>query len=174
MRPSKFTKPVFHKSKILPPKGFMAITLFGHVFVREEYWSYQVSSDFHKMQIWNRMKFHETIHIRQAAKEHDSWFIFYMKYLGYWIRNMFHCRFKNTVTYNCIPYEMEAYYKETYWKDEPDYNCDLLDRFKNIPYKLAIKITKESCLFRWNILDSLLCKNEEQISELISEYRKER
>lgn len=174
MKPSKFKEPVFHKSKILPPKGFMAITLFGHVFVREEYWTYQVSSDFHKMQIWNQMKFHETIHIRQAAKEHDSWFIFYMKYLGYWIRNLFHSGFHNNIAYNCIPYEMEAYYKQTYWKKEPDYNCSLLDKFKNISYKLAIKTMKESYIWRWNILDLLLYKNEEQINELISEYCKER
>lgn len=142
MRPSKFTKPVFHKSKILPPKGFMAITLFGHVFVREEYWSWQFMSDSRGL-CWSRMNYHETIHIRQAAKEHNSWFIFYMKYLGYWIRNMFHCGFKNYIAYKCIPYEMEAYYQERYFTNK-DYNCENLQKFKKFPYKEALKKAKDS------------------------------
>lgn len=142
MRPSKFKEPIFHKSKILPPKGFMAITLFGHVFVREEYWGWQFSSGYNGI-YWSKMKYHETIHIHQAAKEKDSWFIFYMKYLGYWIRNMFHCGFKNRIAYKCIPYEMEAYYQEQYFANK-DYNCENLQKFKDFPYKEALKKAKDS------------------------------
>jgi hypothetical protein len=131
MKPSKTAEPKIHYSRLLPPKGFCAITLFGHVFIRKEY---------EKMGAWafNELLYHETIHIKQAIVEHDSWFVFYMKYLGYWIRNMFHCKFKNDIAYHCIPYEMEAYYQEIFWRLDKHYQCHNLQKFKDFPYKKAI------------------------------------
>lgn len=138
MRPSKFAKPIIHYSKLLPPKGFTAITLFGHVFIRKEY-----EGGFSSYE-WNELIYHETIHILQATLEHNSWFVFYVKYLYYWLRNMFHCGFKNNIAYYCIPYEMEAYYQDIFWNSDKSYDCRNLNKFKKFPYKTAIERRKNT------------------------------
>lgn len=132
MKPSKFTGPIIHYTKRFPFSPFIAITLFGHVFVRKDY------KNTCNIYEWNETVYHENIHILQAVYEHDSWFCFYIKYLGYWIRNMFHCGFKNDVAYHCIPYEMEAHYQDIFWQSDKSYDCRNLNKFKKFPYKTAI------------------------------------
>lgn len=133
MKPSKFAAPIIHYSTWFPFNPFAAITLFGHVFVRQDY------KDTCNTYEWNETVYHETIHILQAVHENDSWFRFYLKYLGYWIRNMFHCNFKNSTAYHCIPYEMEAHYQDVFWSSDKSYDCRNLNKFKKFPYKTAIE-----------------------------------
>lgn len=124
-----------HINKILPPKGFCAITLFGHVFVREDELLYLNGSR------WDTMLFHENLHIKQAKKE-GGWFLFYVKYLFYWLRLMFKCKFQNTIAYYCIPYEIDAYIHENDFRKGRDYNCEDIELLKKLSADLLIETFK--------------------------------
>lgn len=104
----------------LLPKGFEAITLFGHVFdVRPK----------DDLEIYLRtnggkvMVNHERIHMIQANSFKLKYFIFYLIYLWYWIIGLFKYNFNNFKSYSNIPFEKEAYnnernfsYTKTHWK----------------------------------------------------------
>ena len=77
---------------ILPPKGFMAIMLFGRIYARKEY---QPLSEIDVN--------HESIHAAQA-KDCGGWIPFYIRYLCQWVRVGF--------DYDKIPFEREAYLHE--------------------------------------------------------------
>ena len=104
----------------LLPKGFEAITLFGHVFdVREKEDLYAYLETY-----WGRvMVNHEYIHMLQAESFKTKYFGFYIYYLWYWFIGLFKYGIKNNASYYHIPFEKEAFdneihfdYKETKWK----------------------------------------------------------
>ena len=106
--------------KLLAP-GFRAITLFGHVFTRM---SKSELEDYLKTYDAKVTANHERIHMMQADSFKLKYFTFYIKYLYYWVKNLFELGCKNNIAYYNIPFEREAYknerdfdYKETHWKD---------------------------------------------------------
>lgn len=80
------------QNKFIPPKGFIAITLFGIVFARKE--------------LNKRTKNHEAIHIRQGNEM--LWILFYLCYGIEWIVRLIQFRDKKLAYYN-ISFEREAY-----------------------------------------------------------------
>lgn len=110
----------FHPNFKLLHKNFSAITLFGHVFTRRnelELKAYLATYS------GKKMANHERIHMLQASTFKTKYFMFYVKYLGYWIKNLFNYGFGMDAYYN-IPFEKEAYeneldfqYEESKWED---------------------------------------------------------
>jgi len=99
-----------YSSKILPPKGYAAITLHPFIIVRgsEQYVKELIKSDWGKI-----MLNHERIHELQVS---DLGIIkFYALYIYYYLVCLFKCADSQTAYYN-IPFEREAY------KNETDYN----------------------------------------------------
>lgn len=80
------------QNKLIPPKGFIAITLFGVVFARKE--------------LNERIKNHEAIHIKQGNEM--LWILFYLCYGIEWIVRLIQFRDKKLAYYN-ISFEREAY-----------------------------------------------------------------
>lgn len=94
----------------LLPKGFEAITLFGHVFdVRQKDDLFNFISNFWDGKI---MVNHERIHIMQAESFKLKYFTFYLIYIAWWIKGLFHYRFDGDRSYYKIPFEQEAYANE--------------------------------------------------------------
>lgn len=88
------------RNRILPPKGFVAINLFGIIFVRKN------------ANISEKTLRHEAIH---SAQIKELLIIgFYVLYLWFWIVNLFRCGFKNHVAYRNICFEIEAYSNADY------------------------------------------------------------
>lgn len=110
-----------HWNFILLPKGFLAITLFGHIFFRKsksELQAYLLSS--YAKYTLN----HERIHVLQAQSFKTKYLGFYIYYLWYWFIGLFKYGIKNHQSYYNIPFEREAYrhesdfnYKESHWKE---------------------------------------------------------
>jgi hypothetical protein len=75
----------------LPVKGFSAMAFFGIILARKEY-----------KPLSERTILHEQIHEAQA-KECGGWFLFYLKYLWFWIQK----------GYRYNPFEFEAYVNDS-------------------------------------------------------------
>ena len=124
-------------SSLVPPKGYLAITLFGTVYIHKrnkDYWENKCSIAFKKRTIN-----HETIHMKQAKHE-GGYFMFYLKYLAFWVQAMFLCGFKNSIAYYCIPYEVDAYIHE----GNSLYNEYGIELIKKIPMKTLVNIKKST------------------------------
>lgn len=83
--------------------GYTALTFFGYI----------VTSTQHEADIINQrydgLKNHEMIHLRQAQDCHDSWTMFYLRYVWYYLRALPYNRKKRNAAYWMNPFEMEAY-----------------------------------------------------------------
>lgn len=66
------------------------------------------------------MKNHEMIHLRQAQSCHNSWLLFYIRYMWYYLRALPQNRQMKNAAYLLNPFEMEAYAHQ----DELDYLND--------------------------------------------------
>lgn len=124
-------------SSLVPPKGYLAITLFGTMYINKrekDYWENQCTSATRK-----RVITHESIHMKQAEYE-GGYFMFYLKYLAFWIKAMFLCGFKNSIAYYCIPYEIDAFMHET----KSLYNVYGIELIKKIPMKTLVNIKKST------------------------------
>lgn len=105
----------------LLPKGFEAITLFGHVF------DVRPKADLLRFLETDRgqvMVNHERIHMLQAQSFELKYLTFYILYLWYWIVGLFKWGCKNNESYYHIPFEREAYvnewnenYSKLRWRD---------------------------------------------------------
>lgn len=85
-------------NKYIPFKGFVAINLFGWIFVRrDESISTYVLGDMLK---------HEKVHTQQMKR--DGYVYFYCKYIYEYIRNLIKYR-DAKIAYLSISYEKEAY-----------------------------------------------------------------
>ena len=94
----------------LLPRGFEAITLFGHVFdVRSKQDLLQYLETYGGQVMIN----HERIHMLQAKSFKLSYFSFYIYYLWYWFIGLFKYGVRNNASYYHIPFEREAYINET-------------------------------------------------------------
>lgn len=57
----------------------------------------------------NSLMRHEMIHLRQAQSTHDSWLLFYLRYLWYYLRALPQNRYMKHAAYYINPFELEAY-----------------------------------------------------------------
>lgn len=90
-------------SNIIPFKGYIAINLFGIIFIRREY---QVQMEHDGMK-YCRVINHELIH---TAQMRELWYIgFYLLYIWYW----FTLSAKTENAYSKIPFEVEAHAHES-------------------------------------------------------------
>ena len=72
---------------------------------------------------YHPVKFHETIHLRQAQSTHNSWLCFYWKFLLFWLQARRANRILPNAGYLLNPFEMEAYanmYNPFYLDRYPD------------------------------------------------------
>ncbi|MBR1688144.1 MAG: hypothetical protein IJ710_06370 [Prevotella sp.] len=84
-------------------KGYAALTFFGTIITHSEQEAQRINRRF------DALKNHEMIHLRQAQSTHDSWIVFYWKYLVFWLKG---CRYRKRLKnagYLLNPFEMEAY-----------------------------------------------------------------
>ena len=105
--------------KVLPPKGYSAITLFGTVYTRRSEETVQRYLETENGKQWIN---HEWIHILQKQSLH-SWILFYILYLFYFFKMWPFCTTSWNVAYHTIPFELESYinqsdleYDKSKWK----------------------------------------------------------
>lgn len=91
-------------NKVIPFKGFLAINLFGVIFVRSEYKTLCETNT----KWFNQVKNHEAIHTAQMK---ELLFIFF--YLIYFFEWVFRLIFKTDTAYRGISFEREAYNNES-------------------------------------------------------------
>lgn len=86
------------ENDFIPFRGFLAINLFGVVFVRREYWV--------KKTVWHKRKteIHESIHTLQMREL--LYVFFYILYLFEWIARLV---ISPNSAYRDISFEREAY-----------------------------------------------------------------
>lgn len=90
--------------RIIPPKGYSAITLFGNVYTRKDEDTVKRYLETKRGKIWYH---HEYMHVMQK-KSIGSWIIFYILYLWYFFKAW--PLFMNwRQAYRTIPFELEAY-----------------------------------------------------------------
>ena len=97
--------------RLLPPPGFLGITLFGHVWTRH---SREELAAFLQTERGRVFVNHERIHLIQA-RTLRWWGVFYAVYFWYWLK-LFLVSFHSPMAYLTNPFEMEAYANE---RDEP-------------------------------------------------------
>lgn len=104
-------------NKIIPFKGFMAMTVVKWIFVREEYKHLEGSTSF------NTMINHESIHEQQILDFTPNFFpkwlryiigsiFFYLWYVLEWIIKLIPCAIGEVNAYRNIGFEQEAYANE--------------------------------------------------------------
>lgn len=98
-------------NKILPPKGFIAINLFGVLFVREEY----------KEDVDKYVLNHEEIHTAQMREM--GYVLFYIVYYLEWLLRLCQYGFGKYKAYYHISFEREAF--------EHEYDLGYLSRRKH-------------------------------------------
>jgi hypothetical protein len=108
MKPSKITTVKAKKAWCLPPK-IRALTWMGIVYCK-----YREDADSINRtdKIDSMLKSHETIHVRQAESMHNSWFLFYARYIWEWVVNIPLLTINRWAAYRFMPIEMEAYSHE--------------------------------------------------------------
>ena len=114
----------YHSNFFLLPKGYLAITLFGHIFFnKDKEYVENLLESYEGRIVMN----HEYIHVLQAQSFKTKYLGFYVYYLWYWFIGLFKYGTKKYASYKNIPFEREAYahendfwYKETNWKNYKD------------------------------------------------------
>lgn len=108
-------KSFYHKNikiicnKILPPKGFKLIALFGTVWTRK---ALEVMKRYVQTYAGKKSMNHENIHVLQEKKLPLWWLSYYAVYLWWWFK-LWIVTFDNKLAYKTIPFEIEAYENET-------------------------------------------------------------
>lgn len=108
-------------NKLIPTKGFYAITVIKWIFVREEY------KYLDGLSIYNKMINHESIHEQQildfTPETFPSWLrytvgniCFYLLYGLEWLFKLIPCLIKNKSAYRSLCAEQEAYNNEMDFK----------------------------------------------------------
>lgn len=87
-------------------KGYTALTFFGTIVAASEG---DVAAMSHK---GSNIKRHEMIHLRQAQSTHNSWLLFYLHYLWYYLLALPQNRYMRNAAYRLNPFELEAYQNE--------------------------------------------------------------
>ncbi len=115
MRKYKFDKyglnwPTFYcDCKIIPPKGYSAITLFGNVYTRKRKEDVVQTLKTDKGLKWIN---HENIHCNDKKNTKNSWIVFYALYIWYFIKMWPFSTLSWRRAYCTIPFELNAYYNE--------------------------------------------------------------
>ncbi len=97
-------------SRWLPPKGYSAITFFGHILIRKEFYKDWVKEQ--ESESFRVLCHHEWIHLLQAASVHNSWILYYVFYIWYHLKSR-PLRYGSKIAYMINPFEMEAYLFES-------------------------------------------------------------
>ena len=108
VRPSKVADMPAVVNTFWLPKGYEGLTFFGHILTPSQELAERFNSGY------NALKNHEMIHLRQAQACHDSWLLFYILYIWYWLKTKFTAgrsirRQLKHAAYLLNPFEMEAY-----------------------------------------------------------------
>lgn len=111
MKPSKIKTVKAKKAWLLPP-NFKAITLKGVVYCQKQKEVDEINAT---DEIDGKFKCHETIHVRQAESTHNSWLLYYMKYIWEWILNIPLIFVNVYAPYKFMPMEIEAYLNQDNW-----------------------------------------------------------
>ena len=90
--------------------GYTALTFFGAILTRS-----QSEADAMNGRL-TTLKNHEMIHLKQAQSLHNSWFLFYVRYIWYYVRAIPQNKYMRNAAYYLNPFEMEAY-EHMYEKD---------------------------------------------------------
>ena len=102
-RPSKLSDMPAVRNTFWLRKGYAALTFFGTIITAtDEETEHMNAGD-------NAMKRHEMIHLRQAQSTGDSWLLFYVRYLWYYLRALPLNRRARHAAYRLNPFEIEAY-----------------------------------------------------------------
>ena len=92
-------------------RGYEAMTFFGTIVTASEREARLAApAD-------SRLRRHETIHLRQAQSTHDSWLLFYVRYLWFTLCALPLNRRMKNAAYLLNPFELEAYLHD----DDPSY-----------------------------------------------------
>ena len=103
VRPSRARDMIAVKDGFWLRRGYDALTFFGFVITHT-----QNEAD-HFNRHYDELKNHEMIHLRQAQACHDSWLLFYVRYLWYYLRALPYNRKVRNAAYRLNPFEIEAY-----------------------------------------------------------------
>lgn len=95
-------------NKILPPKGFYAITILKWIFIRKEHKGDEGTYRY------NRMINHESIHYEQEKEL--LYIFFYILYVLEWLLKLIPCTIAGKNAYESISFEQEAYNNQTDFK----------------------------------------------------------
>lgn len=137
-KPSKITELKAKKAWFLP-RHFRAITLFGTVYCNDRKDIDNINTNNYSTK---RLVTHETIHVKQAASTHNSWCLFYLLYVWYWIKNLPLALMYSYAPYKLIPFEIEAFVNE----NKPEYintdKCEGWKKYKKLKFNEKWTITK--------------------------------
>ena len=137
-RPSKI-KVVTAKKAWLLFSGFAAITLFGVVYCKSQSRVDEINKT---ENIDSQLESHETIHVRQAESTHDSWLLYYLKYIWQWLLN-FPLIFINIYApYKFIAFELEAYRYQNDWNYCLN-KCEKWKEYNTLSLKQKRSLAKE-------------------------------
>jgi hypothetical protein len=114
-------------NRLIPFKGYVAINLFGIIFVRKEYKAIIENNYFKKSVLLN----HELVH---TAQYKELLYVFYLPLylLNYFINLFVHLSFKKA-------YRNVCFEKEAYTKEYDDYYLERRHRFAWFSYILNSK-----------------------------------
>lgn len=87
-------------SKLIPLKGYTAMTIYPFIFVRKDRKEYFT-------EVANT---HESIHALQQIE--ILWIFFFLWYLLEWLVKIPFCKFNPSFAYRSISFEQEAYYNQ--------------------------------------------------------------
>lgn len=108
--PSTITGLEIKFNNIIPFHGYFAMMWLGKLYIRnsnKERWDKKVANG-----QANSTLTHEMYHVRQAVSTLNNWGIFYLSYAFYYIIELLYS-FNFDTAYRSIPFEIEAYLKQT-------------------------------------------------------------
>ena len=82
-------------------KNYEALTFFGYIVVHSKEEAERINATSSKNDSTKR---HEMIHLRQAQSLHNSWFLFYVRYIWYYVRAIPQNNYNRNAAYYLNPY----------------------------------------------------------------------
>jgi len=106
-RPSRLHDMKAVKDAFWLKPGYAALTFFGYIVTATQHEADSMNERY------DILKNHEMIHLRQAQDCHDSWLLFYLRYLWFHLCSLTYNLKKRNAAYWMNPFEIEAYAHET-------------------------------------------------------------
>lgn len=126
-RPSKLEDMPAVRNRFWLRRGYSALTFFGTIITASTEIADRMGTnatgvaekeaETRRVASMSSLKRHEMIHLRQAQSVNDSWLLFYLRYLWYYVGGLSQNRRMRNAAYLINPFEMEAYRHQ----DEADY-----------------------------------------------------